>query len=126
MSGPSFTHMSLSRRILSVKAGKDHVEPGELCSCKLDLAMGNDITVPPAINVFEKHFPDGALNKDCRYIFCMDHFVPCKDIRSAQNVKQCREFAKKHAEILFFDVGTAGIEHCFLPESGFIRPGDAV
>ena len=118
--------MSLSRRILALKAGKDHVEPDELCNCSLDLAFGNDITVPPAIDLFEKHFQDGKIYKNCRYAFCMDHFTPCKDIRSATNVKQCREFAKKHSNIEFFDVGNSGIEHCFLPESGRVRPFEAI
>ena len=126
MNSPDTVPMSLSRRILSRKAGKDHVRPGELCSCTLDLAMGNDITVPPALNLFNKHFKDGKVYDGCRFVFCMDHFTPCKDIRSAQNVKQCRDFAKAHPEINFFDIGTVGIEHCFLPESGFISPFDCI
>lgn len=126
MKAPDPVPMSLSRRILASKAGRDYVKPGELCSCSLDLAMGNDITVPPALNLFGKYFPDGKLYSDCRYVFCMDHFTPCKDIRSAQNVKQCRDFAKSHSEIDFFDVGTVGIEHCFLPENGYISPFDCI
>ena len=126
MSSDSNIPMSFTRRILAEKAGKDYAAPGELCSCSLDLAMGNDITVPPALHLFEKHFTDGQVSDNCLYVFCMDHFVPCKDIKSAQNVKECREFAKKHDNILFYDVGNSGIEHCFLPENGFISPGDAV
>ena len=126
MSSPEPLPMSLSRRILSLKAGKAYVKPGELCSCSLDLAMGNDITVPPALDLFNKYFPDGEVYQNCRYVFCMDHFTPCKDIRSAQNVKQCRDFARAHREISFYDVGTVGIEHCFLPESGFISPGSCI
>ena len=118
--------MSMTRRILAAKTERDHVEPDELCNCSLDMAFGNDITVPPAINLFEKHFPDGRLAKNCRFSFCMDHFTPCKDIRSAENVKQCRNFAKKHPEVEFFDIGSSGIEHCFLPESGRVRPFDAI
>lgn len=118
--------MSMSRRILSEKAGVSHADPGELFNCDLTLAMGNDITVPPAINIFEKHFPGSELAAGCGYVFCMDHFTPCKDIKSASNVKQCREFAKKHGNVRFFDIGSAGIEHCFLPENGFARPGDVI
>ena len=94
--------MSISRRIIASKAGVEFLSPGDLCSCPLDIAMGNDITVPPAINIYEKHFADLDVDNNCRFIFCMDHFVPCKDIKSAQNVKQCREFAKKYSNISYF------------------------
>jgi len=118
--------MTFTQRILARHAGLDNVSAGDLLVASLDTVMGNDITVPPALNRFNAAFPDGRVNQSSRIIFCMDHFTPCKDIKSAENVKQCRDFARKHPEISFFDVGTTGIEHCFLPEQGFVHPGDAV
>ena len=118
--------MTYTQRILARGAGKKEVRGGELCLCELDMALGNDITVPPAINLFEKHFPDGKITSRSKIVFCMDHFTPCKDIRSANNVRQCREFARSHDNILFYDVGETGIEHCFIPERGLAAPGGII
>ena len=118
--------MTFAQKILARHAGLDSVSEGDLLVAALDTVMGNDITVPPALDRFSAAFPDGRVNRSSRIIFCMDHFTPCKDIRSANNVKQCRDFARSHPEVCFFDVGTTGIEHCFLPEQGFVHPGDAI
>ena len=56
----------------------------------------------------------------------MDHFVPNKDIKSAQQCKKCRDFAYKENITHFYDVGQMGIEHALLPEKGLVVAGDLV
>ena len=117
--------MTLSQKILAKKAGKDSVRAGELITAKLDLVLGNDITAPVAIGEFEKAGCKAVFDKT-KVCMVMDHFTPNKDIKSAQQCKQCREFAKKHDILHFYDVGRMGIEHCLLPEQGIVGPNDLI
>ena len=87
--------------------------------------LGNDITTPVAINEFEKAGFDSVFDKT-RVNIVLDHFVPNKDIKSAQQSKQCREFANKYDILNFYDVGTMGIEHALLPEKGIVTAGDCI
>ena len=117
--------MTMTQKILAAHAGLDEVKPGQLINARLDQVLGNDITTPVAINEFEKAgfnsvFDNGRIN------IVLDHFVPNKDIKSAQQSKQCREFASKYDIINFFDVGKMGIEHALLPEQGIVTAGDCI
>ena len=117
--------MTMSQKILAAHAGLESVEAGQLISAGLDLALANDITGPVAINEFKK---SGAHKvKDGGIIaLVMDHFAPNKDIKSAQQCKACREFAREQNIENFFDVGRMGIEHALLPEQGLVGAGDLV
>ncbi len=117
--------MTLSQKILADKAGLREVTAGQLITAKLDLVLGNDITSPVAIGELEKAGKSGVFDKD-KVALVMDHFVPNKDIKSAQQCKKCRDFACKENITHFYDVGQMGIEHALLPEKGLIAAGDLV
>jgi len=117
--------MTISQKILAKHAGLKKVEPGQLINCKVDLVLGNDITTPPAIKEFEKIGVTKVFDKNKIYLV-PDHFTPAKDIKSAEQVKMMREFAKKYGIVNFFEIGCMGIEHALLPEMGAIKPGDLV
>ncbi len=117
--------MTITEKILAAHAGRDQVEPGELINCKVDVVLGNDITAPVAIKEFEKIGVSGVFDKE-RVVLIPDHFTPNKDIKSAEQAKMLRDFARKHGLTNYFEVGRMGIEHCLLPEQGIVLPGDVV
>lgn len=116
---------TITEKILAKHAGLKTVEAGQLINCKVDLILGNDITTPPAIKEFERIDVSKVFSKTKIYLV-PDHFTPAKDIKSAQQVKMMREFAKKYGIVNFFEIGCMGIEHALLPEMGAIKPGDLV
>ena len=117
--------MTMTQKILAAHAGLDTVKAGQLIKAKLDLVLGNDITSPVAINEFEKSGFDQVFDTE-KIAMVMDHFVPNKDIKAAQQCKQCRSFAKSFSIKNYFDVGDMGIEHALLPEKGLVAPGELV
>ena len=117
--------MTMTQKILAAHAGLPEVKAGQLIEAELDLVLGNDITTPVAINEMQKLDTQSVFNKD-KIALVMDHFIPNKDIKSAQNCKCCREFACRHDITNYFDVGEMGIEHALLPEKGLVVAGDAV
>ncbi|MBP5384919.1 MAG: 3-isopropylmalate dehydratase large subunit, partial [Lachnospiraceae bacterium] len=117
--------MTMTQKILADHAGLDHVEAGQLIEADLDLVLGNDITTPVAITEMGKMEKGGDFDQD-KIALVMDHFVPNKDIKSAQNCKCVREFAAKHEISHFYDVGKMGIEHALLPEQGLTVAGDVI
>ncbi len=117
--------MTMTQKILAAHASLDKVEAGQLIEADLDLVLGNDITSPVAIHEMEQMTVDTVFHKD-KIALVMDHFVPNKDIKSAQHCKCVREFAQKHQITNFFDVGEMGIEHALLPEKGLTVAGDVV
>ena len=117
--------MTMTQKILARHAGLDHVEAGQLINAKLDIVLGNDITTPVAINEFRKAGFTSVFDKD-RIAIVLDHFVPNKDIKAAEQSKQCRIFAREHGITNFFDVGQMGIEHALLPEKGIVTAGDCI
>jgi len=117
--------MTMTQKILANAAGLESVKAGQLIRAKLDMVLGNDITSPVAINEFNKNGFDKVFDKE-KISLVMDHFVPNKDIKAAQQTKQCRCFAKAYGIKNYFDVGDMGIEHALLPEKGLVGPGDVV
>ncbi len=117
--------MTMTQKILAFHAGLDSVKAGQLISAKLDIVLGNDITTPVAVNEFKKAGFDKVFDKD-KVAIVLDHFVPNKDIKAAQQSKQCREFACAHCVSHFYDVGKMGIEHALLPEQGVVTAGDCI
>ena len=114
--------MTMSQKILAAHAGLDSVKAGQLIEAKLDMVLGNDITSPVAINVFNDGKATGVFDKT-KIAMVMDHFTPNKDIKAAEQCKQVRQFADKYDIVNFFDVGQMGIEHSLLPEKGLVGPG---
>ena len=117
--------MTMTQKILAAHAGLDKVVAGQLISAKLDIVLGNDITTPVAVNEFKKAGFDSVFDKD-RVAIVLDHFVPNKDIKAAEQSKTCREFACAHCVSHFYDVGKMGIEHALLPEQGVVVIDDAI
>lgn len=117
--------MTMTQKILAAHAGLDSVQAGQLITAKLDIVLGNDITTPVAINEFEKAGFDQVFDKNGIAIV-LDHFVPNKDIKAAEQSKRCRDFACSHCINHFYDVGKMGIEHALLPEQGIVCAGDCI
>ena len=117
--------MTMTQKILAAHAGLDTVQPGQLISAKLDMVLGNDITTPVAVNEFNKA-AFGKVFDPNRIAIVLDHFVPNKDIKAAEQSKQCRDFACSHCISHFYDVGRMGIEHALLPEQGDVTAGDCI
>lgn len=117
--------MTMTQKILASHAGLESVEAGQLINAKLDIVLGNDITTPVAVNEFKKAGFDKVFDKD-HIAIVLDHFVPNKDIKAAEQSKQCREFACEHCVSHFYDVGKMGIEHALLPEQGVVTAGDCI
>lgn len=117
--------MNITEKILADHAGLKEVEAGQLITAKVDITLANDITGPVAINEFNKIGVDKVFDKE-RVVFVPDHFVPNKDIKSAEQVKSVREFSKAQNLTHFFEVGRMGIEHALLPDNGIVTAGDIV
>ena len=117
--------MTMTQKILAAHANLPAVKAGDLIEAKLDLVLGNDVTTPVAIKVFRDTGFTDIFDKD-KIAIVLDHYTPCKDIKSAQLCKTAREFAKEHAITHFYDVGQAGIEHALLPEKGLAAPGELI
>ena len=117
--------MTLTEKILARHAGKEKVEPGELILANVDLALGNDVTSPIAIQAVRNLGIREVFDRG-RIALVPDHFAPNKDIRSAEQVKLMREFARDYGIVNYFEVGRMGIEHVLLPDEGLVVPGDLV
>ena len=117
--------LTLAEKILAQKLNRDAVEPGELVEVPVDITLANDITGPLAIKVFEETKISRVFDPK-KVVLVMDHFTPNKDIKSAEQVRICREFARKFGIINYYEGGKCGIEHALLPELGLVAPGDIV
>ena len=117
--------MTMTQKILAAHAGLPEVHAGDLIEADLDIVLGNDVTTPVAISVFEKAGFTKVFDPE-KIVIALDHYTPCKDIKSADLCKTARNFARKHHISHFYDVGTVGIEHALLPEQGIVGPGDCV
>ena len=117
--------MTMTQKILAAHAGLDAVKAGDLIEAKLDIVLGNDVTTPVAVDVFDKAGFTRVFDKD-KIAIVLDHYTPCKDIKSAELCKTARDFAKRFDITHFYDVGAVGIEHALLPEKGIVGPGDCI
>lgn len=115
---------TMAQKILARGAGVDSVTPGDIVEVKVDLVMTNDVTAPLSIREFQKTGLEKVFDPQ-KVVFVPDHFVPAKDIRSAENAKIMREFAHEQGT-LYFELGRAGIEHVVLPENGLTLPGQII
>lgn len=117
--------MTMTQKILAYHASMEHVSAGQLINARLDIVLGNDITTPVAVNEFQKSGFCHVFDED-KIAIVLDHFVPNKDIKAAEQSKTCREFAGCHGISHFYDVGKMGIEHALLPEQGVVTAGDCI
>jgi len=117
--------MTMTQKILAKSSGQKSVKPGMLISAKVDMVLGNDITAPVAIKEFEKIGAEKVFDTE-KIALVPDHFTPNKDIKSAEQVKLMREFARKMGIKHFFEIGQMGVEHALLPELGLVTAGDLV
>ena len=117
--------MTMTQKILAAHAGLPSVKAGDLIEAKLDIVLGNDVTTPVAVDVFEKAGFTSVFDKD-KIAIVLDHYTPCKDIKSAELCATARNFARRFDITHFYDVGAVGIEHALLPEKGIVGPGDCI
>ncbi len=117
--------MTIAEKILAAHAGLDSVEPGQLVEVYVDFALGNDITAPIAIKTFRQAGVSAVFDRE-KIALVSDHFVPNKDIMSAEQARLLREFAAEQGIVHHYDGGESGIEHVLLPEKGLVLPGEVV
>jgi 3-isopropylmalate/(R)-2-methylmalate dehydratase large subunit len=117
--------MTITEKILAEHADKKQVSPGEFILARVDLALGNDVTAPMAIEAFEAAGAKEVFDR-ARIALIPDHFQPAKDIAAAEQLQKMRAFARRHKIVNFFECGRVGIEHALLPEQGLVQPGDLV
>ena len=117
--------MTIAEKILAEHAGLERVEPGQLINAKVDIALANDVTAPVAIGEFKKIGIEKVFDRE-RVVLVPDHFTPNKDLKSAEQAKEVRDFAHEQELTNYFEVGRMGIEHCLLPEQGIVTSGDLV
>jgi 3-isopropylmalate/(R)-2-methylmalate dehydratase large subunit len=119
--------MTMTQKILAAHAGLPEVQVGQLIEAKLDLVLGNDVTVPPALDVFAKTGSTDVFDRS-KVVFVPDHFTPNKDIKSAEGCAKIRRFARAHELEHYYEQGEPGmgVEHVILPENGLVAPGDAI
>ena len=117
--------MTMTQKILAAHAGLSSVKAGDLVEAKLDLVLGNDVTTPVAVGVFDQAGFTRVFDRE-KIAIVLDHYTPCKDIKSAQLCKTAREFARRFDITHLYDVGQVGIEHALLPEKGLVAPGELV
>ncbi len=117
--------MTMTQKILAAHAGLDEVKAGDLIEAKFDFTFGNDVSGPVAIDVFEKEGFTKVFD-NTKIGMILDHYTPCKDIKSAELCATARRFAREQKLVHFYDVGCMGVEHALIPEKGIVGPGDCV
>jgi 3-isopropylmalate/(R)-2-methylmalate dehydratase large subunit len=117
--------MTITEKILAAHAGLDEVAPGQLIECSVDIVLANDITAPIAIREFTRIGVDRVFDPEA-IALVPDHYVPNKDIKSAEQARIMRDFAREQGITHFYEVGCMGIEHALLPEQGVVGPGDLI
>ena len=116
---------TMAQKILAYRSGREYVDVGEIVNADVDIVLGNDITMPLAIREFKKIGLDKVFDRE-KVVIVPDHFTPNKDIKSAEQSKLVRKFARDFNIKNYFEVGRMGIEHALLPELGLIKPGNLV
>ena len=117
--------MTITEKILAAHAGLEEVEPGQLINCRLDLVLANDVTAPIAIKEYLKVGVERVWDPT-RIALVPDHYTPNKDIKSAEQAKMVREFARAQGITHYYEIGCMGGEHALLPEQGVVGPGDLI
>lgn len=116
---------TITEKILAAHSGRETVRPGDIITCKVDLAMANDVTAPPAARAFEAMGAPRVWDKS-KIALVASHFAPAKDIASAKLMSRMRSFAVEHDIEHYFEIGRGGIEHILLPEEALVLPGQVI
>jgi len=116
---------TITQKILAAHCGREEVHPGEIIMADIDLALGNDITAPISIKILRDRGIKEVFDPD-RIALVPDHFAPNKDIASAQQCKELRDFARDYKITHYFELGEMGVEHALLPEKGMVLPGELI
>ena len=116
---------TMAQKILAAHSGKEYAGTGEIINASVDIVLGNDITMPLAIEEFKKIGAEKVFDRS-KIVIVPDHFTPNKDIKSAEQCRVLRDFAGEQDIINYFEIGEMGIEHVLLPEKGLVLPGDLV
>ncbi len=111
---------TIVEKILSEKSGTD-ARAGQIVMADVDYVMVNDVTGPIAFREYEK-LGTCTMHKD-RMVLIPDHYVPNKDIASAEQAREMRDFAGRHGIENYFEVGRGGVCHQVMVEEGFAAPG---
>lgn len=117
--------LTIAEKIIQNHCVRENIKSGDLINAKVDFAFANDITGPPAIDVFYQ-IGAGTVFSPHKVTFIPDHFTPNKDIKSAEQAKIIKEFSQHQNLTHYFEIGRCGIEHALLPEKGFILPGELI
>src|SRR3989339_1397594 len=117
--------MTITEKIIAAHAGLDEILPNEIVEAKVDLVLANDITAPLSVDTLRKYGIKKVFDNE-KVVIIPDHFTPNKDIKTAQEVKKLRQFAKDFKLKNFIEVGRCGIEHAYLPEQGYVAPGELI
>jgi len=117
--------MTITEKILAAHAGLEEVTPGQLISCRLDIVLANDVTAPIAIREFAKVGVEKVWDAT-KIALVPDHYTPNKDIKSAEQAKIVRDFARAQGITHYYEIGCMGVEHALLPEQGVVGPGDVI
>lgn len=116
---------TITEKILLDHTDRKSISPGDLIECKVDLALGNDITAPLAITEFERTGEKRVFDNR-KIVLVPDHFSPANDVKSAEQLKILREFARRYNIEHYYEIGCMGIEHALIPEEGLAMPGDLI
>lgn len=114
--------LTYAEKLLAAVAGRESVSPGDILTVPVDLIMTNEPSGILAIREFQKIGAKKVFDPT-KIIMLPDHNNPAKDIASAEQTKQVREFCRQQ-RIMFPEVGRMGIEHVLIPELGLVLPGD--
>ncbi len=117
--------MTITEKILAAHAGLPEVEPGQLITCTLDIVLANDVTAPIAIREFRRTGVERVWDAE-KIALVPDHYTPNKDIKSAEQAKVMRDFAREQGITHYYEIGCMGVEHALLPEQGVVGPGDVI
>ncbi len=117
--------MTITEKILAAHAGKDVVRPGELINAAIDIVMCHDVTAPPSLSMLEHLGMDSVFDTE-KIVVIPDHFVPNKDIKSAELAKRLREWVRKFNIKNYYEIGVNGVCHVVLPEDGWVVPGATI
>lgn len=117
--------MTITEKILASHSGRSKVQPGELINVKVDTVLCNDITTPAAITMLREKGMDRVFDPN-RIVVTPDHFVPNKDIQSAELAQRLRNWVVQHGIKHYYEVGRHGVCHALFPEEGYVRPGTVV
>ena len=111
---------TLAQKIVARAAGKTSVTPGEIVTCKVDLAMMHDSGGPRRVKPMLEQLGAKVWDPD-KVVLATDHYLPANDEESKKIIRIARDWARETGVAKFHD--GEGICHVVLPENGYLKPG---